>query len=276
VLPDFLESLRRQSLRQFRTYVVDNASVDGTLAALADVSDLDLVVTKNAKNVGVAEGNNQGIKQATQDGCTHVLLLNNDTVFESNLFGGLLEVAISGKHPIVVPKIHYYDDVRTIWYAGGRFVPWRGYPGVHVGDGEIDRGQFDFDHPVDYSPTCCMLVEMQVFATVGLMDERYFVYYDDTDFCLRAMRCGVQIWYTHRVSMQHKAGSLTGGEASPFTARMTARNKVYYLKKNFGWWACAWLLPIFAVYITARWLTGRDSWSRFSVKARAFVEGFSV
>jgi GT2 family glycosyltransferase len=276
VLPDFLDSLRQQTNRSFRVYVIDNASSDASVAALAAASDIEMVITRNVNNLGIAEGNNQGIRQAEADGCTHVVLLNNDTVFGPELFQTLLEVAESGNWPIVIPKIHYYDRPRTIWCAGGRFVPWRGYTGGHYGDGELDTGQYDFERSVDYSPTCCMLVKMRVFETVGLMDERYFVYYDDTDFCLRAMRCGIKIRYTYKTELQHKVGSLTGGESSPFTARMVARNRVYYLRKNFGGATRAWFYSFYVVYLTSRWLTGRDSWARYKLKVRAFVEGFSV
>jgi GT2 family glycosyltransferase len=276
VLQEFLESLQRQDLQQFRLYAIDNASEDSSVAVMSAALDIDIAITRNAVNLGVAEGNNQGIRQAIHDGCTYVLLLNNDTVFESDLFATLMAVAQSGGHRIVVPKIYYYDRDRVIWCAGGHFVAWRGYLGTHFGDDQPDLGQFDVDHAVDYSPTCCMLVAKDIFDTVGLMDERYFVYYDDTDFCLRAMRRGQKIWYTHQTSLRHKVGSLTGGETSPFYARMMARNKVYYLRKNFGWVTQTCLLVMFAIYLAGRWLTGRDPWSRFKLKAQAFVEGFSV
>jgi GT2 family glycosyltransferase len=276
VLQEFLESLQRQVLQQFRLYAIDNRSVDSSVAMMSAALGIDITIIRNAENLGVAEGNNQGIRQAIQDGCMYVLLLNNDTVFESDLFATLMNVAQSGNHRIVVPKIYYNSRDHVIWCAGGYFVPWRGYLGTHFGDDQPDTGQFDVDRAVDYSPTCCMLVAKDIFDTVGLMDARYFAYYDDTDFCLRAMRRGEKIWYTHQTSLRHKVGSLTGGETSPFYARMTARNKVYYLRKNFGWLTQACLLMMFAAYIAGRWLTGRDSWSRFKIKARAFVDGFSV
>jgi GT2 family glycosyltransferase len=273
VLPDFIESLRCQTYQSFRVYVIDNQSRDSSVTLLQAVSGVDFLITRNEANVGIAEGNNQGIKQALADGCTHILLLNNDTVFGEEMFQRLLQVAISGPYQIVVPKIHYHDTVPTIWCAGGWFVPWRGYPGVHYGADQPDRGQCDVDRFVDYSPTCCMLMIASVFEVVGMMDERYFIYYDDTDFCLRALRRGIKIWYTHKIKMQHKAGSLTGGNLSPFTIRMVARNKVYYVRKNFGWLVCAWTFVSYLAYILGRLLVGSDTWQVYKIKMRAFVEG---
>jgi GT2 family glycosyltransferase len=276
VLPDFLDSLRLQKLRAFRVYAIDNQSRDSSVAMLETASDINCVIIKNTSNVGIAEGNNQGIRQALADGCTHVLLLNNDTVFGEDLFEGLLDAAISGPCQIVVPKIHYDDKVPTIWCAGGWFEPWRGYAGFHYGLDQADRGQCDVDRFVDYAPTCCMLVSVKVFEVVGLMDEKYFIYWDDTDFCLRAMRQHISIWYTHTISMRHKVGSLTGGNASPFTVRMIARNKVYYMRKNFGLLVCMWTFSSYLAIALGRLLMGRNSWSKSKIMMLAFLEGFRM
>jgi GT2 family glycosyltransferase len=276
VLEDFLNSLRLQSFRDFRLYAVDNASVDNSLEILNACFGIDFKIIANTDNRGVAEGNNQGILAAKEDRCKFVLLLNNDTVFGPELLGTLVNVATSECQQIVVPKIHFFSPPNKLWYAGGEFIPARGYTTAHVGEGETDLGQYDTDKVVSYSPTCCMLVAEQTFDTVGMMDERYFVYYDDTDFCLRAGRRGIKIWYTARTSLQHKIGSLTGGEGSPFSARMGARNKVYYLRKNFSRPIFFYFSAVYFLYLILRWLRGRDSWAKFRLKTRAFSEGLRL
>ena len=90
VLPGFFSSLRDQTERRFRLYVIDNSAADSGLKlakALAQASGVDAVFKFNDANVGIAAGNNQGIDLALADGCTHVLLANNDTEFGAETLG---------------------------------------------------------------------------------------------------------------------------------------------------------------------------------------------
>jgi GT2 family glycosyltransferase len=145
-----------------------------------------------------------------------------------------------------------------------------------LGDGELDHGQFDMEQRIGFATGCCLLVAAPVFQSVGFLDERYFVYHEDTDFCLRLGRSGVPIWYTPRACLYHKVGSLTGGESSPFSARMGARNRAYYFRKNFGALTFAYFSIAYLGYLVMKWMTGQDSWSRFRLKTDAFAEGLRL
>lgn len=278
VIDEFLLSAARQSLPDFKLYVIDNASTDGTVERLEVASRADgrIVVVANAENLGFAEGSNQGIRLALEDGRTHVLLLNNDTTFPAELFATLMHAAVTNAQSVVVPKIYYHGDPKRLWFAGGRLVPSRGYTGQHLGDGELDNGQFDVERNIEFSSGCCMLVAVSVFRTVGLLDPRYFVYHEDVDFCLRLARAGVPIWYAPHAYLYHKVSSLTGGVSSPFSARMGARNRAYYLKKNFGPFTFAYFSSVYLAYLLMRWVSGRDSWDSFRLKAKAFAEGLRL
>ena len=233
------------------------------------------MVIKNSDNLGVAEGNNVGIRQALNDGCTHVLLLNNDTMLPRDLFERLMAEAESG-HALVTPKIYFFDEPQRLWFAGGRFNVLRGHSAVHLGFGAMDEGQFNKACEVEYAPTCCLLVGASVFDRVGLMDARYFVYFDDADFCLRCMRAGLHIWYAPQLVLYHKAGSLTGGATSPFAARMGVRNKIFFLRKHFGRTRFVLFSSLYFAYLILRWVAGRDSWERLRLKLRAFAEGLRL
>jgi GT2 family glycosyltransferase len=274
VLPDFLNSVDAQTFRNFVLVVVDNASADESVELVAARASSNMEIIPNSQNLGVAEGNNQGIRRAFELACTHVLLLNNDTVFGPHLFQTL--VATGGEHPVVVPKIYFHDFPEVLWYAGGIFNRSRGYSTAHVGEGARDVGQYDESQEVTYSPTCCMLIEMSVFRAIGMMDARYFVYGDDADFCFRLWRSGRSIWYTSDAVMNHKVGSLTGGGESSFSARMGARNRVYFWRKHLSWVSATYFLTIYFLYFVARFLVRRDSWGRFLLKVRALREGLHV
>ena len=255
-LPEFFASCSHQTMANFRIYGIDNASSDDSAAALRRHAKTEprLCVIVNRENVGVAAGNNQGIMQALADGCDWVLLLNNDTLFGPDLFQQLLDACRLQQWAVVVPKMYFDKPEGSIWYGGGFFNTVRGHTGYHLRMGEMDRGQFDTPKTMDYAPTCCMLVRRSVFEATGLMDETYFVYFDDTDFCWRLRNHCQPIGYWPTATLVHKVGGSTGGVTSPFTVRITARNRLYFLRKHFGWWSpWLWLL-VFIPYYAARYL----------------------
>lgn len=231
VIDDFMQSMLSQSHENFILYVVDNASTDNTLERLKNYNDTRIVIIPNGTNVGVAAGNNQGIKESLRAECSHVLLINNDTVFDKDLMQYLLKGLQEHQCDITVPKMMYHDNPNVIWFAGGYFNKWKLYGNEHIGMDEIDQGQYDKVSKIEYAPTCCMMLKSSVFEKIGLMDERYFVYYDDVDFCMRALQNKVTMRYLPKITLFHKVSSLCGGSESDFTLRYTARNRVYYVSR---------------------------------------------
>src|SRR5258708_16528570 len=126
VIHDFMNSVLKQSHAEFLLYVVDNVSCDDTLKALAEYQGPKLVVIANQVNVGVAEGNNIGIRAALKDGCSSVLLVNNDTVFDCDLLSKLVAGLSEYECGMIVPKILYFNEPEKIWCAGGYFSRYRG------------------------------------------------------------------------------------------------------------------------------------------------------
>lgn len=275
VIEPFMECILKQEHQNFVLYVIDNFSADDTLQRVSRYQDGRIVVVANKVNVGVAEGNNQGIRRALQVGCECVLLLNNDTEFGSLLVSNLYADCRTYKCDMIVPKIMYHERPDMIWCAGGEFSRSRG-SARHLGGDCRDMGQFDAPRPVDYAPTCCMLIRCDVFERVGLMDPRYFVYFDDTDFCFRARQRRQKLYYTPSTRLFHKVASLTGGGTSPFHLLYTTRNHVYYLAKNFGWLHCAYYLPLYQLLIAVKLLTGRLSISGFRVSQSGFWQGIRM
>ena len=276
VLPDFLRCLAAQSFRSFTLFAVDNASTDGTMPILLACPDPHIEIIANSDNKGVAAGNNQGIQAALAAGCSSVLLINNDTEFPPGLIADLAQGLAHYQVGMICPKMMYYEQPDRIWAAGGTFQPWRGYSSVHLGHGETDRGQHDQARLVTYVPTCCVLIRKTVFEKIGLMDERYFVYWDDTDFMYRAMRAGIQLMYFPQAKLFHKVASLTGGSSTPFALRYGTRNSIYFLLKHFG---LILTLPWLALHQLAwcgKLVLGRQPKSWFAVKQCAFQEAISM
>ena len=252
-LRPFLNCVFKQTYSNFILYVIDNDSVDGTILTLENVKETRLKVIKNHENLGVAKANNQGIRRAILDGCDQLLIINNDVEFESSLIEKLIKIQIKDKSSLVSPKMMYYDNPNQIWYAGSWFIKEKGYLPLHRGLKELDEGQYNEIIDVEYAPTCCLLIKREVFQDIGLMDEKYFVYFDDTDFSYRVWKDGRhKILYYPHVEFYHKVGSLTKSFVKDekkiyrgnFFLQQNIKNHIYFLKKIgglFSYTFIAWL-----------------------------------
>lgn len=243
VLPDFFRSLSLQTFRHFTLYVVDNSPQSTTehmlQECLAQFPVPRYRYIDSGGNVGVAAGNNLGISAALEDGATHILLLNNDIVFEQpDLFD--LMLAASSEYALVTPKI-YYHDTGLLWLAGGHMDHFRAL-GVHEGMGKADGPAYQQARLISYAPTCFLLVRREVFERCGIMDEAYFCYYDDTDFVCRAQQAGFRMGYEPSGSLYHKVSSSSGGDDSLFYIYYSHRNKIYFIRKHYRSFRKGWLL----------------------------------
>ena len=255
VIKPFLNSLFAQTYHNFVLYIIDNNSDDNTIRIIEDFSK-PLVCIQNTTNKGVARANNQGIIRAIQDKCSHILLMNNDIEFEEKVIASLINIQQESNYSVVAPKILYFDRPKIIWYAGSYFSKIRSYLPLHIGFQKLDKGQHDIMSEVDYAPGCCLLISKEVFSDIGFMDERFFVYFDDTDFCYRIKKDQRHnILYFPDVKIYHKVGSLTNKKEnregnkfrSNFFIEQNIKNHVYFLKKIdglFGWLLILWLFII--------------------------------
>jgi len=254
VIKPFLECVWQQTHDNFQLYIIDNTSIDGTLEILEKEQDARMCVIRNTSNLGVAKANNQGIKKAIEDGCDQVLIINNDVEFESNLIKKLLQVQKEKDCSLVTPKMMYYNNPKYIWYGGSWFIKSKGYLPLHRGMKELDTGQYDKIEEVEYAPTCCLLAKKEIFEDIGFMDEKYFVYFDDTDFSFRVWKDGRhKMYFVPNVEFFHKVGSLTKSFKTEekkiyrgdFFIKQTTRNHVYFLKKIGGMYSGLFIFWLF-------------------------------
>lgn len=237
VLEGFFRSLHHQDFAEYQLIIIDNSPSAATDSIVAELQVKyavpSLIHIRNKKNVGVAAANNQGIEISRYAGCTHTLLLNNDIEFDQPaLISSMLNCAIKNNERLIVPKIYYYDS-RKIWMAGGVFNEYKGIA-LHTGVDDDDNEIYSRSRHIEYAPTCFMLIGNSVFDRIGVMDERYFVYYDDTDFVYRAKLAGYRIYYMAELSVLHKVNSSTGGGESLFSIFYNTRNRIFYIRKNMS------------------------------------------
>lgn len=244
VLEDFFATLQLQTYKNFVLYVIDNKSPDSSLSkakALASGLWFETKFIENNENYGVAKGNNQGIIEALHDNCDYVLLSNNDICLEPNTIELLYLEHEKINADMSVPKIFFYDN-NNLWCAGGRFT-FINCSTKQFGYNKSDSIKFSKNRRVVYAPTCFMLIKSNVFYDIGLMDEKYFVYYDDTDFVKRAQKNKKKLYYLPVTSIKHKE-SVSTGKHSDFSFRYLYRNRIYFASKYFFLWKLFYIKEI--------------------------------
>jgi GT2 family glycosyltransferase len=207
-----LDSLEHTVYPNYKIIVVDNASTDGSIELFKDRYP-GIKIIRNPINLGYAEGNNVGIREAIGDKADYVLILNNDTVVDPNLITEL--VAVAERVPnvgFVGPKNYYYErggrkDV--INFAGGTFSICRGTT-YNIGMNEVDKGQHDEIKESNYIPGSCVMVKREVIEKIGLINPEYFTYWEDTDWCVRALKAGYRSVYVPKAKIWHKIGVQKG------------------------------------------------------------------
>ncbi|MGC2162486.1 MAG: glycosyltransferase family 2 protein [Silvibacterium sp.] len=273
VLEDFLASLDAQTYSNFVLIAVDSHSSDNSVERLNAYHGHESVIIVNEENVGIAIGNNQGIRAAIQSHCEYVMLLNNDVVFREELFDRLVQGIETEHSSMAVPMIYFFQPSNLIWAAGGGFEKMKGFRNYHRGEGKEDVGQFNQSCLIDFAPACCVLIRRDTFAQIGLMDERYFVYSDDADFMFRARKNKLRTSYIPDAKLWHKVSSLTGGLQSNFTIYHAARGRALFLYKNLGRFnGWLWFVITYLLYLI-RPILGKDTKQRCSEKQRGLQDG---
>ncbi len=237
-----LSSLRGVTYANFRILVVDNASSDGSVAALQRLHP-EVDVLSLPTNRRFAGGNNAGIARALAGDAELIVLLNNDTIvdpeFLTMLVGAFQSEPRAG---MIAPKILYHDHPETLWYAGAEISFWTGAM-HHVGIRETDRGQHDVRRETGYATGCCLLTSRTVIRQIGLLDESYFMYGEDADWSMRARKAGYRILYEPRARVWHKISVSAGGHLSWYklrnkflsNGRFFARHAAWYHWFTFPW-----------------------------------------
>ena len=190
-------------------------------------SNRKLILIKNEKNYGFAEGNNIAMRYALKAlNPGYVLLLNNDTVVDNEFFSELVKVGEGDeKIGVVGPTVYCYGDQNRIQSAGVNLC-WNKGTGDPLRLNEIDDGQFNKIVEVDYVAGCALLAKSGVFEKIGYLNQEYFAYVEEADWCVRAKKAGYKVLYVPKAKIWHKWQS---------TARKTRGFVEYYYIRNRFW-----------------------------------------
>ncbi|MCL0056313.1 glycosyltransferase [Dehalococcoidia bacterium] len=227
-----LESLKKITYPNYEVIVVDNGSEGNDVEVLQERFGDYIHIIQNDKNYGFCEGNNIAIRWLLDNSQPdYFLLLNNDTVVAPEFLTELVKVAESSPSVgITGPKTYLYDDPNRFWLVWFGVDMHKGRP-FHVGSREIDRGQYETIKEVDYIAGSCLLIKRSVVRNVGLFDESYFNYWDETDYCLRVRKGGYKIIYVPKAKIWHKR-SQSASRVTGFSSYYLTRNRFWFMKRH--------------------------------------------
>lgn len=219
-------SVKGSTFKNLEIIVVDNNSHDGLANTLVNRQDLTFI--QNDENLGYCGGNNVGIAQALKDGADWVFILNPDAQVDKDAIKNLVEVAQKENIGIAGPKV-LFTDRKTIWYAGGVFDTGN-VLGTHRGVDEKDHGQYNVVTQTDFVTGAAIFIRRDVLEKVGLFDTRYFLYYEDSDFCFRAKKAGFKIMFVPEAVVYHLNAQSTK-LGSPLQDYYITRNRMIFAAK---------------------------------------------
>jgi GT2 family glycosyltransferase len=230
---DCLGSVNKLDYENFDVIVVDNGSNDGSAERIRQVYP-NTVLIENQENLGYSEGNNVGIRHALQQNVEFVFLLNNDTYVDPTMLSKLIEVIQTDPLIGITGPTMYYADPPNMLWGGKNWIDWRSGKVVREQMGEIiDMNFLNGQLPIEvtYIDSCAVLVRAQVFREVGLLDNRFFINFDDIDLCLRARNAGYKIMYVPSAWIWHRVSAAIG-VGSPANTYYMTRNSLLFFANN--------------------------------------------
>lgn len=192
-----VHSIKKSTYNNLHILIVDNNSTNNETNKLSVLNNTkNTYVVKLDKNIGFGGANNYGAGYALKRGADYIMLLNNDTVIAPNSVEKLLDHA--DESTITVPEIYYFSDTNKIWYSGGCINYKRGNSTMFTKHHK--SGTYEF------ASGCCMMINKNIILKYGLFDEKYFMYYEDDDFCLKMKENDVDIYMDTNAIIWHKIG----------------------------------------------------------------------
>lgn len=254
--------------RPLRTLTLDRDSAE---AGSVSAEDPDLLIIRTGGNLGFSGGNNVGLRfLQARGGADYVWLLNNDTVVAPDSLSALVRVAESDPSIGAVggTMLEFVEPDVVQYFAGASFATWRGRIRL-LGHGLPASAPRQESLRLDYVSGGCMLVPLRVLDDVGLLDERFFMYSEDADWCFCMRDAGYRVAFAPDAEVWHKGGA-SSVPGSPMHDYHNMVGNLLVMQKHHPWH-----LPFMVPYSLYRYLAPkivRRQWTRAIAVARAFYD----
>jgi GT2 family glycosyltransferase len=231
-----IAAVARMTYPRLLTLVVDNGSDPGSLGPL-EQSDTPFELIRNPRNLGFTGGVNIGIRRALETDAAYIWLLNNDALPEADTLSHMIPILEADRGiGMASPVVRNSDAHDAEDFCGGL---WNGQTTETTADLAIYQ-QWQRDAPERiWLVGTALLMRRQLVEAIGLYDERFFAYWEDTDYSLRALAAGYRNIVVAGAVVRHAAGALAADPRSkpPHFYYYMARNELLFTRKHLGWWA---------------------------------------
>lgn len=233
-LKECLGSVFQSDYPNFEVIVADNSSTDGSLELLrAQFERAHLI--QNGANLGFAGGNNPAIRFALEKFADYIFLLNPDAFIERGTISRLVKTAEQNERVGIVSPLILKGWSDKIWFCGGK-IDWLKMRATHI---QSNAKNLPADpYPTEYATGCAMLIKKDVFKEIGLLDEDYFLYYEDTDFSYRARKKGFEIMLDPRIIVRHWEKSNDAGKQKIYWLVFSG---LIFFQKNVSFYFRPWI-----------------------------------
>jgi GT2 family glycosyltransferase len=232
-LNECLSSIFQSDYANFETVIVDNDSRDDSFEkARASFSKAHFI--KNSANIGFSKGNNIGIRYALEKFADYVLVLNNDAIITKTTLTELAKAAKNNTRAGILSPVIKNPTNNTTWFAGG-IINWRKMRTKHLTNSPSDK-----PYLTEYITGCAMFVSKNVFKKIGLFDERYFLYYEDADFSMRANKAGFELCIVPSINVQHLEQSTTENKMKTYWLVLSG---LIFFHDHASFFQKIWLTP---------------------------------
>ena len=279
-----LKSLELCTYKNKTIFFVDNGSNDGSGDKIAlEFPEINCI--NNQKNEGFTGANNKALKVILKQNFDYVLLLNNDTEVKPD-FLSLMQASMDSDNNLAAtqPLILDFPNKNTIWNAGGSFNTFFGLSKTRC-KGMTYKPNLKIETLTEWISGCCILVKIAVIKEVGLLDNRFFAYFEDVDWSIRMTNLGYKlgvvpksIIYHHSSGSTKRNNTTNEGNLSPYAHYLNVRNHIYLIKKhNFLFNSLgSWIYQIIKITSYSTYFILRGRFSKFKIVWCGLLDGIKI
>lgn len=224
-----VKSLANIQYDNFKVVIVDNNSTDKSEEIIRTHFPY-IKIIQTGHNLGYAAGNNCGIEYAIKSGAEYICILNNDTIAVEDFLSPLIHYLSSNNQPTIIGPMILEQDNHTVQSTGAIIDLFRGRVPV-INNGKFKEEISDEIIKCDYIGGACLVFSSDVVNNIGLLPENYFLFYEETEWCLKAKLQGFDIICDPNISIVHK-GSVSINKVSGLIAYLVSRNRVVFMRRN--------------------------------------------